>query len=200
MNCIKRRRKFSSNHGHPNQAIYHFLRGEDYFRAAELLDSYSGQLQAMGHLDTLALYLDSLSPEALSQFPNLIHYMGDLARFHSRFQDALGWYQQAELLWRERGSMVGVSKALRGQARIYLDTVNPSRAEELLQQALRLSDGTTDRETRVKLYQLLAENKLNLGHVEEAESLREQADLLQLEGPSNAELWVRVLLRTGRSG
>jgi len=190
--------EFFQQQDHPNQAIYHYLRAADYLRAAALLDSYSGELQAMGHLDTLAYYLDSLSPEALSQFPNLIHYMGELARYHSRFQDALGWYQQAELLWRERNSVVGVSKALRGQARIYLDTVNPTKAEELLQQALRLSDGTTDRETRVKLYQLLAENKLNLGHVEEAETLREQADLLQHEGPSNAELWVRVLLRTGK--
>ena len=79
-----------------------------------------------------------------------------------------------------------------------MDTVNPSKAEELLQQALRLSDGTTDRETHARIYQLLAENKLNAGKVDEAEKLHHQADLLRQEGPDDSQLWYRVLLRTGR--
>jgi ATP/maltotriose-dependent transcriptional regulator MalT/DNA-binding SARP family transcriptional activator len=182
----------------PTKAIYHFVRVEDYLSAAELLNSYGQELHALGHLDTLANYLDRLSPEALSQFPTLIFYMGDLARFHSRFEEALGWYQQAEALWRERNQMEGVGRALRGQARIYLDTVNPSKAEELLQEALRLSDGIQDRETRARLFHLLAENKLNLGKVDEAEGLRERADVLRQEGPDDSQLWYRVLLRTGR--
>ena len=182
----------------PNSAIYHYITAEDYFGAAELLNSYGDQLHATGHLDTLANYLDHLSPEALSQFPNLIYYMGDLARLHSRFEEALGWYQQAESLWRSAGWSKEISRALRGQARIYLDTVNPSKAEELLQEALRLSDRITDRETRARLYQLLAENKLNAGKVEEAENLRRQADVLRQEGPDDSHLWYRVLLRTGR--
>ena len=182
----------------PNSAIYHYLRAEDYFSAAEVLDSYGGTLHAMGHLDTLANYLDHLSPEALRSYPNLIFYMGDLARLHSRFEEALGWYQQAEALWRERGQIDGISRALRGQARIYLDTVNPRKAEELLQEALRLSDGLNDRETRARLYQLLAENKLNAGKVDEAEALRQQAETLRQEGPDDTQLEYRVLLRTGR--
>ncbi len=194
----KRAAAYYQNCQAPNSAIYHYIQAEDYFSAAELLNSYGGQLHAMGHLDTLANYLDHLSPEALSQFPTLIYYMGDLARLHSRFQEALGWYQQAEALWRERGQIDGISRALRGQARIYLDTVNPSKAEELLQEALRLSDGINDRETRARLYQLLAENKLNAGKVEEAEKLRKQADVLRQEGPDDTQLWFRVLLRTGR--
>ena len=188
---------YQQNH-HPMSAIHHFLRAKDYFSAAELLNEYGGELHVMGHLDTLANYLDHLSPEALSQFPALIYYMGDLARLHSRFDEALGWYRQAETLWRERGQIEGVGRALRGQARIYLDTVNPSKAEELLQEALSISDGIPDRETRARLYQLLAENKLNLGKVDQAESLRKQADLLRREGPDDSQLWYRVLLRTGR--
>lgn len=190
--------RYYQQHRQPNSAIYHYLKAEDYFGAAELLNSYGDQLHATGHLDTLANYLDHLSPEALSRYPNLIYYMGDLARLHSRFEEALGWYQQAESLWRERGQIEGISRALRGQARIYLDTVNPSKAEELLQEALRLSDRITDRQTKARLYQLLAENKLNSGKVEEAESLHEQAELLRQEGPDDSQLWFRVLLRTGR--
>ena len=194
----RRAAEYYQEHEEPNSAIYHFLSADDYFSAAKLLNTYGGQLHAMGHLDTLANYLGHLSPEALSQFPTLIFYMGDLARLHSRFQEALGWYQQAEGLWRERGQIDGISRALRGQARIYLDTVNPRKAEELLQEALRLSDRIADRQTSARLYQLLAENKLNAGKVEEAEKLRAQAEILRQEGPDDSHLWYRVLLRTGR--
>lgn len=189
---------YFSDQGEPNFAIYHYLKAEDLFSAAELLNNFGGQLHAMGHLDTLANYLEHLSPEALRKYPTLMYYLGDLARLHSRFQEALGWYQQAEALWRERGNIEGISRSLRGQARVYLDTVNPSKAEELLQQTLRLSDGTTDRETHARTYQLLAENKLNAGKVDEAEVLRRQAELLRQEGPDDSQLWYRVLLRTGR--
>ena len=42
----------------------------------------------------------------------------------------------------------GISRAWRGQALVYLDTVRPSRAEDLLQEALRLNDGLDDRAAR----------------------------------------------------
>jgi DNA-binding SARP family transcriptional activator len=128
----------------------------------------------------------------------LVFTLGELARLHSRFDEAQGWYKQAETIWRSRGQQDGVARALRGQARVYLDTVNPSQAERLLEEAIRLSDGFEDRESQVRLYELLAENKLNAGRVEEAERLRQRAEDLRAEGPSNDQLWFRVLLRTGR--
>ena len=54
--------------------------------------------------------------------------------------------------------------------RQYLDTVNPSQAEALLERSIRLSEGVESHEMRARLYELLAENKLNLGHIAEAES------------------------------
>ena len=181
-----------------DSSIYHLLRAEDYQGAASLLDEYGAQLLAAGRLDTLANHLDVLPPEILRQHPALLFFLGDLARLHSRFEEALGWYRQAESAWRERGQVEGVGRALRGQARVYLDTVNPSRAEELLQQATRLSDGFEDRESQARLYELLAENKLNAGRVEQAEELRLQAEALRSEGPSDSQLIFRVYLRTGR--
>jgi LuxR family transcriptional regulator, maltose regulon positive regulatory protein len=178
--------------------IYHFLKAGDPAGAANLLETYGGELLAMGRLKTLGMYLDELPPETLRKYPALLCYMGDLVRLHSHFQEALSWYQQAESLWLERGQLDGVGRALRGQARLYLDTVNPHRAEELLQKALRFSDGTADRESQVRLYELLAENKLNAGKVEEADRLRQQAESLRREGPADSQLLIRVMLRTGR--
>ncbi len=179
-------------------AIYHLLQGEDREEAASILEVYGAELLARGRLDTLATYLDGMDPATLRRHPALLFFLGDLARLHSRFQEALGWYQQAEAIWRERNQQQGIARALRGQARVYLDTVNPSQAEALLQKSIRLSDGIEGRESQARLYELLAENKLNAGHAEEAERLRQQAEALRSEGPTDSQLLFRVLLRTGR--
>ena len=180
------------------EAIYHYQAANAWEEMACLMDSYAGRLLAAGRLDTLAAYLDALPPETLHKHPMLMFMLGELARLHSRFDEAQGWYQQAQTIWRASGQPEGVARALRGQARVYLDTVNPSKAEQLLEQAIRLSDGFEDREAQVRLYELLAENKLNAGRVDEAEKLRQRADALRVEGPSNDQLLFRVLLRTGR--
>lgn len=185
-------------HNYSESAIYHLLEAAAWDEMADLLDSYAATLLATGRLDTLAANIDSLPPETLHQHPGLIFTLGELARLHSRFDEALGWYTQAETIWRARGQQDGIARALRGQARVYLDTVNPSKAEELLEKAIRLSDGFDDRESQVRLFELLAENKLNAGRMEEAERLRQRAEDLRLEGPSNEQLLFRVWLRTGR--
>ena len=182
----------------PEEMIYHLLAAEAWEEVANLLDGYAAPLLTAGRLDTLASYLDALPPETLHQHPMLVFMLGELARLHSRFEEAQGWYQQAQTMWRAHGQQDGVARALRGQARVYLDTVNPSKAEELLEESIRLSEGFEDRETQVRLFELLAENKLNAGRVEDAERLRQRAEALHAEGPSNDQLWFRVLLRTGR--
>jgi len=182
----------------PEAVIYHLLEAQAWDAVADMLDLYSGNLLSVGRLDTLATYIDSLPPETLHGHPMLIFTLGELARLHSRFDESLGWYKQAETIWRTRGQQDGIARALRGQARVYLDTVDPSKAEQLLEEAIRLSDGFEDREAQVRLFELLSENKLNAGRVEEAERLRQRAEDLRLEGPTNDQLWFRVLLRTGR--
>ncbi|MGC9356731.1 MAG: BTAD domain-containing putative transcriptional regulator [Anaerolineae bacterium] len=179
-------------------ALYHLLEAGDLEKAAELLDDFGHQMVRAGRLDTLSGWIGALSPEILQQHPSLLVYLGDVARLQSRFEEALGWYEQAEARSRARDDLPGVGQALRGQARVYLDTVNPSQAEHLLQEALRLSDGQTNREAHARLLELMAENRLNLGDPQEAEQLRIQARELRQEGPGEAELAVRVRLRTGR--
>jgi LuxR family maltose regulon positive regulatory protein len=182
----------------PEEAIYHLQAAQAWEELACLLDARAGALLTAGRLDTLAAYLDNLPPETLHKHPMLVFMLGELARLHSRFEEAQGWYEQAKTSWRAHGQPEGVARALRGQARVFLDTVNPSQAEQLLEQAIRLSDGFEDREAQVRLFELLAENKLNSGKLAEAERLRQRAETLRVEGPSNEQLWFRVLLRTGR--
>ncbi|MEZ4769455.1 MAG: BTAD domain-containing putative transcriptional regulator [Caldilineales bacterium] len=184
--------------GAREEALYHRFAAGQYDEAAALLDALGRTAIRAGRLDTLAGWIDRLPPEILESHPALLVYLGDIARLHSRFEEALGWYRQAEGLARLRGDAGRTGQALRGQARIYLDTVNPSQAESLLQEALRLSDGQEDREARIRLLELLEENRLNLGKLEDAARFRAQAQELREEGPSEVEMNARVLVRTGR--
>ncbi len=187
-----------SGQGESEEAIYHWIRSGDAEQAAELIKQVGQALVQAGRLETLADWITSLPPETLEKQPILLIYQGDIARLRSRFDEALRWYRQAEGLCRARSDIEGTARALRGQARVYLDTVNPNHAEPLLREALRLSDGQEDRESRARLLELLAENQLNRGHAEEARKLQEQVRELREEGPGEADLAVRVLLRTGR--
>jgi ATP/maltotriose-dependent transcriptional regulator MalT/DNA-binding SARP family transcriptional activator len=189
----RRAAEYYRNLGDSDSAIYHLLKAGEYLGAADFLEAYAGELLSRGRLDTLASYLEILPPETFYQRPAMLSYLGDLARLHSRFGEALGWYQQAEKIWRERGHRMWA--VLRSGVYLIPST---QRAEELLQHALRLSDGIVDRESQAHLVELLAENRLNAGKPEEAERLRQQAETLRMEGPTDSQLIFRVLLRTGR--
>lgn len=181
-----------------DEAVYHLVQAGALEETATLIQEIGENMLRAGRLDTLAGWLDAIPPDTVAARPLLMFYLGDLARLRSRFDDALDWYAQSERAWRATGNLQGVSRALRGQALVYLDTVRPSRAESLLEESLRLNDGLDDRVARARLLELLAENKLNMGKAEEAEQLRIQARTLREEGPSEDALSVRVKLRTGR--
>ena len=184
--------------GDEEEAIYHLLAAKAFDKAAVSLATMGRRMVRLGRLDTLASWIANLPPEILAHYPSLLTYLGDIARLHSRFEEALGWYQQAEQRSRSQGDRRSIGQALRGQARVYLDTVNATKGEELLQEALRLADGQEDRDSQARLLELLAENMLNQGRTRDAENYQNQARKLRAQGPDQAELPVRLLLRTGR--
>ena len=194
----RRAADFFHAQGDLEEAIYHWIEARAWRDAASAVEAVGDSVLRGGRLDTVARWIDALPPAILADHPALQAYLGDIARLQSRFDHALGWYAQAERAWRGRGDMAGVARALRGQARVYLDQVRPAQAESLLQEALRLTDGGADRQARARMLELLAENKLNMGKPLEAEALRAEARALVDETPDEDALSVRVKLRTGR--
>ncbi len=184
--------------GDQEGAIQHCVAGRAFGTAAALLAAMSEDLVRQGRLDTLAGWIGQLPAAELAAHPTLLTCLGDIARLRSHFDEALGWYKQAEANWRARNDRMGISRALQGQALVYLDTVRPAQAESLLAEALRLSEGQQDRQDHARLLELLAENKLNSGYPEEAERLRAEARQWREEGPSERQIGVRVLIRTGQ--
>lgn len=184
--------------GDDEGTIHHFLQAGAFEAAAEKLADFGRTMVWSGRLDALNQWM-ALIPEAvIANHPPLLIYRGDIARLHSQFDAALGWYRRAETLSRQRDDIRGIGRALRGQARVYLDTVNPTQAEKVLEAALRLTDSEDDQAGRTRLLNLLAENMLNLGQLADAERFRTQAQALEIETPRPIELTARVLLRTGR--
>jgi ATP/maltotriose-dependent transcriptional regulator MalT/DNA-binding SARP family transcriptional activator len=184
--------------GQSAEAIAHYLAADSAERALPLITALGRHYVAAGQLDLLAGWLACLTPAQLTATPDLLIFLGDIARLRSRFDQALGWYEQAESRFRALADRGGLGQALRGRARVYLDTVNPSQAEQLLLEALRLSDGQDDREGQARLLDLLAENLLNQGRMQAAEARRAEARALREEGPGESELPIRLWLRTGR--
>jgi DNA-binding SARP family transcriptional activator len=192
--------RFYAENGPAEEAVFHSLAANEAIHAAELIERLADSMVRTGRLDTLRDWISALPRAVLDEYPPLMLWMGDTYRLASRFDDALDWYVLAEARYRALGDNAGLSRALRSQGTVYLDTVRPLRAEALLEEALRLND-EKDRRERAALLEMMAENRTNLGRLDEAKSLRQQArELLAADGPSADELDVRVLLRTGRIG
>ncbi len=181
-----------------DKAIQHWLAAHAFEEAAAAIEAVGEEALRAGRLNRVADWIDALPPPVVAAHPRLQAYLGDLYRLRSLFDRALAWYAQAETASRARDDAAGVSRALRGQALVYLDTVRPTQAQSLLEEALRLADGMPDREARARLLELLAENKLNLGKPEDAEALRREAEALRDDAPTEDTLGIRVKLRTGR--
>ncbi|MCX7707553.1 MAG: tetratricopeptide repeat protein, partial [Anaerolineae bacterium] len=171
-------------HGLVEEAIYHWLEAADHAQAAAAIERVAEPLLRSGRLDTVANWIAALPADIVAERPLLQACLGDVNRLRSRFAEALGWYASAEQIWRARNDLPGISRALHGQAMVYLDTVRPAEAEKLLQEAVRLSERIPDRQARARLLDLLAENKLNTGKPAEAEQLHREARILREEGPT----------------
>ena len=184
--------------GQHEEAIYHWLAAGNHAEAAAGMEAIGELALRTGRLDTLIAWIDALPADVLATRPLLQAFLGDICRFGSRFDEALGWYATAEQTWRARSDSAGISRALHGQAMIYLDTVRPAQAESVLQEAVRLFERIPDRQAQARLLGLMAENKLNTGKPAEAEALRGQARALLEEGPAEDTLSVRAKIRTGR--
>ncbi|MFY9173859.1 MAG: BTAD domain-containing putative transcriptional regulator [Peptococcia bacterium] len=178
--------------GYMEEAIAHLIKAEDYSQAIELINKISPDFIARTRFNTLLFWLCRLPEDCYIQHPELYVILGDIRRLTSEFHAAFGLYEKAEKLSPDNNFR---SEVLQRKALVYLDTVQPSRAEPLLQEALDLKDSSDERELS-GLFALIAENKLNSGKISEVLEIQERAIELGLKLPRNIK--ARLLLRTGR--
>jgi ATP/maltotriose-dependent transcriptional regulator MalT/DNA-binding SARP family transcriptional activator len=185
--------------GQPKETVYHLLEARDHGPAAERIEEVGPRLLAQGRFDSLTAWIDCLPGEVLDARPGLYLLLADVLRLRARFDEALEQYQAADRLLAAQSDRLGRSRALRGQAQVYLDTVRPLKADSLLEEALRLLEPEEHRRETAALLDKLAENKLNLGYPDEAQILHHEANLLRAETePADVYLEARAMVRTGR--
>ncbi|MGM0846562.1 MAG: BTAD domain-containing putative transcriptional regulator [Bacillota bacterium] len=185
-------------HENIESAVYHYLEVDEFERAAHVISQSGKDLLMKGKLQTLLDYLKPIPEELKSKYPILWFYQGEISRLRSSYEWAESCYKKAIDIGEEIKDHYLMSISLEGIARIYLDTIQPDKAERILQRAITLRENShVSKEEMAELYHLLSENLLNSGQAIKAEKWYERAESLNLP-LEEGNLKARIYLRTGR--
>jgi LuxR family transcriptional regulator, maltose regulon positive regulatory protein len=186
-------------HEYWEEAIYHLLLAEDYHQVNRILQSIGQKLIQDGRQESVNYWIHEIPEANWGKYPHIIYLLGEVNRFLGNFEEALEYYHMAERQFKIDHDRTGISKALRGQGQVFLDTIRPINADQLLQDALKLLDPAEMKDEVADLLVLTAENQLNLGFPESAERLLSRAkDLRPALDMETDFIKARVFLRTGR--
>jgi len=180
------------------KAIYHYLELEETSHVGDILATYGQTLLADGKIEPLARMIERLPLIVKNKYKKLWFIEGEINRYFCHYEKALTCYRQLEDLSFEQNDMIAASLAQEGKARIYLDTIQPAKADGYLSQAIQWMEASEeDDERKILLYSLMAENLVNLGKAMEAEQWLEKCRSVK-ENFSKVELEARYYLRTGK--
>ncbi|MBL0388735.1 hypothetical protein JJB07_19180 [Tumebacillus sp. ITR2] len=182
--------------GDLQKALLHYDEAGNAEFVVQLLLERGQECLQNGRLELLKGWIDRVPSSVLERHPQLLLWRGEIDRVMSRFHEAVHWYRLAEGGFIQKADVLGRSAVYRGQAQVYLDTIQPGQATPWLQMALGVLEDRFPKE-RAALLRLLAENHTNSGQLQEAQACLERADEL-VPGVERDELDVRLLLRSGR--
>lgn len=184
--------------GDTEGVLHHLLAAGEQAALLDELERVAEAWLAQGRAALLLRWLDQV-PASIER-PALLLAQASANRQRGHFTEALAQYQTVASTFEQAGDPLGQARALRGQAQVYLDTVQPTPAVGLLQRALKLLPKTQHAE-RIELLQLQAENWTNSGRADVALRLMRTAQQIAQRGDAaldNSALPPRVLLRSGR--
>ena len=186
-------------HQYWDGAISHLLSAGDYAQVAHILEEIGDRLIQSGMVQSIRYWVTQLPEVNRAQFAYGQYLMGQVARYENNFDQSLEYYRSAQRLYQARGDAWGLSLALRGQAQVYLDTIRPINASQLLSRALSLMDPKESPQDVAGLLIQIAENQVNAGETAQAElNLRRSYALTGEENVEGNYIQARLLLRTGR--
>jgi DNA-binding SARP family transcriptional activator len=193
------------------EAASHFLKEKQYLQAlqhynaiachekmADLLGKTGEEVLEKGYLHQIKEILEDIPPDIKNKYYLTWYVEGEVHRYHCLYQTAEQCYQKAAAFARKAGDIRGEGKAAEGQAKIYLDTIQPGKGEQFLEHAIMCLDRRKDAsaQEKAKLYYLMAENLLNGGSAVRAKEWYEKGRALNPHFTDDA-LEIRLQLRTG---
>ncbi|WP_079507990.1 BTAD domain-containing putative transcriptional regulator [Mesobacillus jeotgali] len=194
--------RYFEKNGQWEEALYCYEKAGHHDAAASIMDEQGLELLEMGKLENLQERLAKIPMGNKTRYCSLLFLEGEVYRYRSLYQQAEAFYEEAIQTAEKTGDIEWKSKALEGKAKIYLDTIQPLKAERILAQAIELREAAmlndTEEETG-RLYRLLAENLINSGQALKAEKWIERARSMGVQ-IEDGHLEARLYLRTGRLG
>lgn len=197
--------------GDQEGALHHLIAVNDP-EAAPALAELAPALVASGQAEKALEWLRRLSAHTRDD-PQLLLVQAAAQRQIGRFEAALAAFRRAEDGFAAQNDLDGQVLALRGQAEVYLDTVQPAPATALLKRAIKLLPPQRASD-RAALLRLQAENWANRGRADVALLLERAASRIEVKhwgqepgrlpkppvAGLQSPLPPRLLLRAGRLG
>nr|WP_309098869.1 BTAD domain-containing putative transcriptional regulator [Fredinandcohnia onubensis] len=182
-----------------NQAIYHLEAIRDFEGIAEILHHYGKKMIQNGQLEGLLDRIKNIPDSLMNHYYLLWLYKGEALRYRCSYEEAEDCYIKTIHLAQSARDLLSLSKAYEGQARIYLDTIQPGKAERYLLQAIEAleENESSSNEDKSRLYQLMAENLANAGQANKAKKWFEKGRSLNIP-LLDGNLESRLYLRTGK--
>lgn len=180
------------------EALYHYKKISHYKAIASILQENGIKMLEGGMLKSLSDQLTLIPVLELENYYLLWFLKAEVHRYRSQYHEAEECYDKTYIEAEKRHDFLGMSKALEGKAKIYLDTIQPHQAEKLLYEAIEAREKSISSEAeKAKLYYLLSENLLNSGKSTNAEKWLQKA---KTYSPSilDGNIEARLYLRTGR--
>ena len=186
-------------HQYWENAIGHLLKVGDYPQINLLLENVGRDFILTNRHESVRYWIEQFPETQRAQYPYVNFLSGEVNRYNGYFDIALEDYRTAQRGYQQSGNQWGVSLALRGQAQVYLDTIRPINANQLLHRALALLDPAENRQEMAQLLTQMAENQVNQGEMEQAEqSLQRSREFARSDSEENDYIQARLYLRTGR--
>jgi ATP/maltotriose-dependent transcriptional regulator MalT/DNA-binding SARP family transcriptional activator len=186
-------------HHYWERAIAHLISAGDFARIRQILDDIGDRLLQSGLKQSVRFWLEQIPLQERSNYPYGNYLLGEINRMEARFDQALEFYRTAQRLYQNSNNAWGMSLAMRGQAQVYLDTLRPVNANQLLDRALALLDPLEFPQEVSSLLTQIAENQVNQGSMLEAEqSLQKARELSSFNSEAQSFIEARLFLREGR--
>ncbi|MGD6899368.1 BTAD domain-containing putative transcriptional regulator [Bacillus infantis] len=182
-----------------DDALKHFEKIGSTEEIASILSDQGLRMLETGKLGSLSDRIAGIPGQTKDRFYPVWFLEGEVLRYRSSYQEAELAYDRAATGADGKKDLIWKARALEGKARIYLDTIQPHKAERILSQAIQLKEGNIrgGRDEPARLYHLLAENLINAGQAAKAEKWMERAESMGHQ-MLDKSLLARLYLRTGK--
>jgi ATP/maltotriose-dependent transcriptional regulator MalT/DNA-binding SARP family transcriptional activator len=171
------------------EAVRHFLAGEDFDLAASLVAERGEEWIKSGALGGLAAIVDALPTSALESHPRALAHRAEAARLREEYEAAKSLFKQATALLQAHGDREGEAEAQHGLAAIARRQGDYDLAFTYLDRATELTEGRSA--VRMKCGNTRGLCLMALGQWTTAE--REFREALQLAEDRQDHYFVRVV-------